>query len=161
MRKHNLPRYQYTARDVVSGMQFLGYADECSLTYATLFADILINHLKECGVDSRNCRVQTDNGVEFVGSWSAGEDSAFTRTVQSTEGLVHHTIPPGAHTYQSDVETAHRLIEDEFYEVERFASRREFSAKAATYLLWFNIARRNGYKGAGVLGRLRVSVIQR
>jgi len=93
------------------------------------------------------CRFQTDNGSEFVGSWQAKADSAFTRAVQSVPGLQHLTIPPGAHTYQSDVETVHRLIEDEFYEVETFQSREDFFAKAATYLLWFNVARKNSYKG--------------
>ena len=47
----------------------------------------------------------------------------------------------------ADVETAYRLIEDEFYEVERFSSRRNFLQKAASYNLWFNVARKNSYKG--------------
>ena len=147
MRMLGLPRYQYTARDVVSGMQFLGFGDECCLNYATLFAETLIEHLKLCGVDLSDCRIQTDNGSEFIGSWNAKEDSAFTKKVHETEGLVHHTIPPGAHTYQADVETVHRLIEDEFYEVEFFNSKKNFFDKVATYLLWFNVARKNSYKG--------------
>ena len=44
------------------------------------------------------------------------------------------------------METVHRLIEDEFYEVESFRSRKEFLAKAAAYNLWFNVARPNSYK---------------
>jgi hypothetical protein len=44
------------------------------------------------------------------------------------------------------VETAHRLIEDEFYEVERFSSRADFLRKAGSYNLWFNVARRNSGK---------------
>jgi hypothetical protein len=32
-------------------------------------------------------------------------------------------IPPAAHTYQSDVETVHRLEEDEFFDLEDFTSR--------------------------------------
>jgi hypothetical protein len=32
-------------------------------------------------------------------------------------------IPPAAHTYQSDVETVHRLEEDEFFDLEEFSSR--------------------------------------
>ena len=57
--------------------------------------------------------------------------------------MSHTRCPPRAHTWQSDVETAHRLIEDEFYEVERFSSRADFLAKAGAYNLWFNVARRN------------------
>ena len=62
-------------------------------------------------------------------------------------GLEHTTIPPSAHTWQADVETAYRLIEDEFYEVERFSGRQNFLQKAASYNLWFNVARKNSYKG--------------
>ncbi|MGH9375715.1 MAG: hypothetical protein ACRD1J_06065 [Terriglobia bacterium] len=38
---------------------------------------------------------------------------------------------PAAHTYQSDVETVHHLIEDAFYNLETLTSRAEFLAKAA------------------------------
>ena len=62
-------------------------------------------------------------------------------------GLVRQTIPPGAHTWQADVETVHRIIEDEFYEVESFKGREDFLAKATTYNLWFNVVRKNSYKG--------------
>ena len=76
----------------------------------------------------------------------ARHDSAFTPAVQSVTGLLHQTIPPSAHTWQADVETAHRLIADEFYEVESFSSRSDFLAKATTYHLWFNTLRKNSYK---------------
>jgi transposase len=141
-----LPKVQYTAREVVSGMMFLGFAQERSLTHATIFAQLLLHHLQSCGVNLQGCRWQTDNGTEFIGSWQAKEESAFTKTVHSVEGLTHHLIPPGAHTYQADVETAHGLIEDEFYEVERFTSLQNFFTKIRDYNLWFNIARTNSYK---------------
>ena len=148
MRKHRLPRYQYTAREVVSGLQFIAYAQECSLTYASLFAEIIIGHLKKCGIDLSPPKAgQTDNGGEFIGAWSAKEPSVFTKTVESVEGLIHDTIPPGAHTYQADVETVHGIIEDEFYGIETFPSPQIFLTKATQYVTWFNIARRNSYKG--------------
>ena len=147
MKKYNLPKYQYTAREVVSGLQFVGYASECTLNYADLFAEIIIDHLKKCGINLKDCRFQTDNGNEFVGAWSAKEPSLFTKTVESVEGLTHNTIPPGAHTYQSDVETVHRIIEDEFLEIESFSSRQIFFGKATQYIIWFNVVRKNSYKG--------------
>jgi len=147
IRQNGLPKVQYTAREVVSGLQFLAYAQECTLAYATLFAQRLLTHLQQCGVSLQGCRVQTDNGSEFIGAWNARHDSAFTRTVEAVPGLTHQTIPPGAHTWQADLETAHRLIEDELYEVETFTSREDFLAKAATYTLWFNVARPNSSKG--------------
>lgn len=145
IQRHRLPLVQYTARDVVSGTQFLAYAFERSLAYSTFWIERLTEHLSSCGVELDGCRFQTDNGSEFIGSWNAKDDSAFTRAVQDT-GAAHHTIPPGAHTYQADVETAHRLIEDEFYEVETFGGLADFLHKAFTYKLWFNFARSNSYK---------------
>ncbi len=130
---------------MVSGAQFLAYAYERSLTYSTFWIEQLIEHLSRCGMDLTGCRFQTDNGSEFIGSWNAKNDSAFTRAVQST-GAIHHTIPPGAHTFQADVETVHRLIEDEFYEIEAFCGLEDFLHKAYTYNLWFNFARTNSYK---------------
>jgi transposase len=141
-----LPRYQYTAREVTSGWHYVSYAQECTLAYAKLFAEVLLSHLKSCGVKFRHSRLQTDNGCEFVGNWQARHDSEFTKAVEAVNGLRHTRCPPRAHTWQSDVETAHRIIEDEFYEVERFSSRSDFLAKAAAYNLWFNVARRNGGK---------------
>ena len=41
----------------------------------------------------------------------------------------HVRIPPAAHTYKSDVETVHRLEEDEFFVLEEFRTRGEFLAK--------------------------------
>jgi transposase len=146
MRTYSLPKYQYTARDVVSGLMFTGFADECSLQYTDLFADIVLTHLKASKANLDQSSIQTDNGSEFIGSWNARNDSAFTDTVQSSHHLIHSTIPPSAHTWQADVETVHRLIEDEFYEVESFSSKNHFFSKASTYQLWFNIARKNSYK---------------
>ncbi|MDZ7363190.1 MAG: hypothetical protein ONB46_21100 [candidate division KSB1 bacterium] len=70
-----------------------------------------------------------------------------SKAVEAVKGLVHQTIPPGAHTWQADVETVHGLIEDEFCCVERFNSRLDFLARAGAYNLWFNVARQNSSKG--------------
>jgi transposase len=147
MRRNGLPKWQYTAREVVSGLQFLGFAAECNLCNGNLFAEIVLAHLQECGVGLSGCRIQTDNGHEFVGAWSAREPSIFTKTVEKVPGLSHVTIPPAAHTFQADVETVHRTIEDEFYEIEDFPSREIFLAKATSYVLWYNTLRKNSYKG--------------
>ncbi len=50
------------------------------------------------------------------------------------------------------METAHRLIEDEFYEVERFTSRADFLAKAGAYNLWFNVAAATAGRSTGRRG---------
>jgi len=146
MKGLNLPQYQYTARDVTTGLLFLGYSNELSLAYATIFAERIINHLQSCGVNLNGVTWQSDNGSEFIGSWQAKNDSAFTDAIQRVPGQAHRTIPPGQHRFQADVETVHNLMEQEFYETERFTGRDDFLAAAHHYQLFFNLARRNSAK---------------
>ncbi len=96
IRQLGLPKIQYTFREVVSGLQFIAFAQERSISFATLFAQLILNHLKECGAKLAPGRWQTDNGSEFIGSWNAKKDSIFTKTIEQIEGLEHHTIPPSA-----------------------------------------------------------------
>jgi transposase len=145
MMDKRLPKVQYTFREISCGIQFLGFADERSLTNAELFAGYVNEHLKRYGLIVENGIRQTDNGSEYIGAWSAKEPSAYTLSIESAK-LIHGTIPPGAHRFQSDVETVHNLIEVEFYEIERFADRADFMEKAHTYQLFFNLERPNTYK---------------
>lgn len=145
MTRKRLPKVQYTFREISCGVQFLGFADERSLTHTTLFADYVNEHLKKYGLIVENGVRQTDNGSEYCGSWSAKKPSAYTTAVESAR-ITHGTIPPGAHRFQSDVETVHNLIETEFYEIENFIDRNDFMQKAYTYELFFNLERPNTYK---------------
>jgi transposase len=146
MQAHGLPAIQYTAREVRSGLQFLAYASQRSAQASTLFAQRIQTHLARCGVTLRDLTWQTDNGGEFIGELQPdGSRSHFPAAV-TYFGSQHERIPPGAHTYQSDVETVHRLIEDEFYDLETFRNRAEFLAKASLYQLYFNLARPNSHK---------------
>jgi len=148
MKLLNLPKVQYTYREVSCGPIFLGFANERSLTHAHLFA-IYINHfLRKFNAlpkDIPSIR-QTDNGSEYIGSWNAKNPSAYTLAIESLDRQHHHTIFPGAHRMQADVETIHGLMELEFYEIESFASRLDFMQKAACYQLFFNLHRPNSYK---------------
>ncbi len=147
MKPLRLPEFQYTFREVVSGLMFIGFAQELSLAASTIFIRTILSHLSNCKIDINDETIQTDNGSEFIGSWQKRDKTAFTKVVENNFEMHHQRIPPGAHTYQSDVETVHNLIEVEFYEVERFAGREDFLARATMYQLWFNTARTNGYKG--------------
>jgi len=146
MKSLGLPTIQYTARDVTTGLLFMGFAQERSLTNSVLFADYLNQALDRYGVDLSRTTRHTDNGSEYIGSVTAKKPSAYTKTVEKVTGQTHGTIPPGAYTYQSDVETVHNLIETEFYELESFADRDDFLRKARTYQIAFNILRPNSYK---------------
>ncbi len=145
MKKLRLPKIQYTFREVSTGIQFLGFADELSLTHATLFTEYINEHLKRFKLLLPKGYRQTDNGAEYCGAWSAKNPSAFT-IANEKAGLIHSTIPPGAHRWQSDVETVHNLIEFEFYEIENFTDRDDFMQKAYAYQLFFNLERPNTYK---------------
>jgi len=46
----------------------------------------------------------------------------------------------------ADVESSHRLIEDEFYCIESFSSVKDFLVKASSYQFYFNFLRKNSYK---------------
>jgi transposase len=145
-KKSSLPTIQYTARDVTSGLMYLGFADERSLTYAALFAEYLNRNLQKYGADLSNTIRQTDNGSEFIGSWNAIAPSAYTIAIESVAGQQHLTIPPRAHRYQADIETVHNLIEMEFYEIEDFLGENDFIKKACSYQIFFNLLRPNSYK---------------
>jgi len=49
MKMLKLPKYQFTAREVRSGLMFLGFANQCTAYNACLFAQILCGHLKSWG----------------------------------------------------------------------------------------------------------------
>ena len=147
MKRRSLPAVHYTARQIRSGLQFLAYASRRSAGASVLFADRIQHHLQRCGIDLKHLVWQTDNGREFVGELQKdGSRSGFPAAVTFL-GSQHERIPPAAHTYQSDVETVHRLIEDEFFDLESFSNRADFLAKASLYQLYFNLARPNSHKG--------------
>jgi hypothetical protein len=62
-----LPRYQFTAREVRSGMMFLAYGQEKSASNAYLLIRLLLGHLRAVGIEMEGLRCQTDNGSEFIG----------------------------------------------------------------------------------------------
>ncbi|HKS66511.1 MAG TPA: helix-turn-helix domain-containing protein [Candidatus Acidoferrales bacterium] len=130
-----LPLIQYTARDVRSGLLFWAFAEGRSASASAVFAARVQQHLDRYGVSLRDLVWQTDNGGEFKGDFP-----------KALGGSQHVRIPPSAHTYQSDVETVHRLEEDEFFDLEDFSSRGDFLAKAHTYQLYFNLVRPNSHK---------------
>ena len=131
-----LPVIQYTAREVRSGLFFWAFAQARSASASAVFAGRIQQHLDRYGISLRDLVWQTDNGGEFKGD--------FPKALGYSQ---HVRIPPAAHTYQSDVETLHRLEEDEFFDLEDFTSRGDFLAKTHTYQLYFNLARPNSHKG--------------
>jgi transposase len=143
MKSLGLPHYQFTAREIRSGLMFLAFAQEKTAANACLFARIIASHLKACGINLEALKFQTDNGSEFIGcTRQDGSRDGFEKTVASF-GAVHKRIPIKAWSYNSDVETVHRTIEDEFYDLENFSSLKDFHQRVASYQAWYNLLRAN------------------
>lgn len=139
-----LPIVQYTAREVRSGLLFWAFAQRRTAAASAVFAARIQRHLDRYGIPLRDLVWQTDNGSEFIGGHDPeGRPTGFPPALGDSQ---HVRIPPAAHTYQSDVETVHRLEEDEFFDLETFTSRAEFLAKVTTYQLYFNLVRPNSHK---------------
>jgi hypothetical protein len=126
MKMLKLPKYQFTARKIRSGLMFLGFANEKSATNACLFAQLLCEHLRSCNVDMTKLRFQTDNGSEFIGCFRQDRTRDGFESTVCAFGSTHKRIPNRAWSYNSDVETVHRTIEDEFYDLENFEGIKEF-----------------------------------
>jgi transposase len=140
----DLPVVEYTARDVRSGLLFWAFAQRRSAAASSVFAARIQQHLQRCGISLRDLVWQTDNGSEFIGGHDRrGHPTGFPAALGDSQ---HVRIPPAAHTFQSDVETVHRLVEDEFFDLESFSGRGDFLAKAFTYQLYFNLVRPNSHK---------------
>ena len=130
MQRENLPKFQYTVRDVKSGMLFLGYGDEISLDKSIkMLGYVLEKVMKEF---PGKVIIQTDNGVEFSGTTRYYENNAFSKAVNSYGGE-HRYIPPGMCNANADMESVHATIENEFYNLTQFTSRSDFLNKAESY----------------------------
>lgn len=140
-----LPKYQYTIREIRTGALFTAYADACNITYSCLYANLFLNHLNNCGINLKNVIIQTDNGSEFSGAEKNIRDRGFKYIVEQT-GAKHKFIPPGCCNANADVESSHALIENEFFNLEKFCSMNDFFSKISSYQFYFNFFRKNSYK---------------
>ena len=89
-------------------------------------AERVSTHLAGHGVDLTRVVWQTDNGSEFL----QGHDQRGLPAAVRALGSDHRYIPSKAYTWQSDIGTVHRLVQDEFFDRESFHSPAEFRAKA-------------------------------
>jgi len=142
----NIPKYQITARDVKSGWVYPFLSYEKSIASTIIATDILLTHLKSCGIDLKDTIIQTDNGSEFSGN-RIKQDKGYTAFLNKKWGIKHRFIPPRYPNANADVETFHRIIEAEFYSREVYMNMKEFLDKLSTYIAYFNLLRQNSYRG--------------
>ena len=147
IRALNLPGFQYTIRELATGAQFVSYGDCLSLNYAEITVRRILEHLQECGIDTNDVHIQTDNGSEFEGGTIREKLSGFVHTIEKTMGATHTYIPPGCCNANADVESVHATIEPHFFDIETFSSRDDFFAKITIYQHFYNLAQKNASRG--------------
>lgn len=106
IRTLNLPGFQYTIRELATGAQFVSYGDSLSVNYAELTVKRFLEHLQECGIDTSDVHIQTDNGTEFEGGTVREKLTGFVHTIESLMEATHTYIPPGCCNANADVESA-------------------------------------------------------
>jgi len=143
MKSMRLPKYQFTAREVRSGLMFLGYAQQKTASNACLFIRIVCEHLRKWGIKMAVLVFQTDNGSEFIGCFRQDRTRDGFETVVEGFGATHKRIPPRAWSYNSDVETVHSTIELEFFDLENFTGLKDFHQRITSYQMWYNLVRPN------------------
>jgi len=146
MKKHRLPKFQYTIRDTKSGTLMLAFAEERSMKCAEMAAQRYLDHLKAYGIEPAETTFQTDGGSEFSGTLKKKAQRGFTHTIEEVYKAKHCYIPPGCPNANADVESSHAIIENEFYDIEGFTGRDDFLRKVAIFQHYFNFVRPNSYK---------------
>ena len=145
--KLKLPLYEFTARDVKTGAAFVCYAKKHDSINAATFVTYLLTHLQNIGFDVQNMIIQTDNGAEFNACGRPHiNKTPFENAVLDLFMAKLNFIPPASPTWNSDVETFHRLVENEFYDIELIESQSLLMQKMNAYLIDFNYIRKNSYR---------------
>lgn len=145
--ENKLPKFEFTARCVKTGATFVCYAKRNTNLNSAIFMVYLLRHLQAHNFDLTQVEIQTDNGSEFnVAGRKKKGLMPFEFVVKEIFSVKLGHIPPASPTFNSDVETFHRLVEDEFYAIEPISSLQNLKNKAYTYLIEFNYLRTNSYK---------------
>lgn len=114
----SLPKYQITARDVLTGFPLVAYCYEKTPYNTRLFLEkVLVPFLEQFKyIDLKEVVIQTDNGVEFTNKYintktgKEAKDTIFTMYVNK-KFKKHRTNIPGHCTSNSEVENFHWNIE--------------------------------------------------
>ena len=92
----------------------MSYSHEKSSTATAIFIDYLLFSLHNYGINPETITIQTDNGKEFTNPHSQ-KLTLFEKIVTEKYKARHKLIPYQRPTYNSDVESFHNLIEEEFF----------------------------------------------
>jgi hypothetical protein len=90
---------------------------------------------------------QRNNGSAYMGDVRKKPNKlrAFEKTLYENH-IKHKRIPPRCIHFQGNVDSFHKIMEDELYDIESYGSSKEFLAKAYVHQLYFNYFRHNRWR---------------
>lgn len=138
------PKYEYTLRDMKTGTTFLGFGfKERSLNDTLSFLTLALYHMRLHGIDTHYVTIQSDNGSENLGHVDQKERYKIEELVEDKFGGTFMTIPVRRPTYNSHVESFHRRVEPEAYDlVSGISTIDDFTTYMQQFILRWNTKRR-------------------
>jgi hypothetical protein len=140
-----IPKYQITVRDYKTGFTMIGFTYSKDSTSIGIFVSYVLDCLKKSNIDLSNTHFQSDNGSEFR-SVKKKYGHSFYEEILIKNNIKYRFIPPAKPTFNSDVESFHKTIERESYDIEEFGDTNVFLDKLWVYITWYNLVRKNRNK---------------
>jgi len=141
-----IPAFEYTFRDIISGLTFIAYAWEFNQINTCRFIRVVLEHLKQFGIYLKDCIFQSDNGGEIIGNTYRKEEAPIAILIEKIFGATFQTIPARLPRFNGSVESFHNRVEDEFYDREQIKNERELLRKSYSFILRWNLLRKSIYK---------------
>ncbi len=141
IRRHQLPRYQWTACDGRSRLRFLAYSHRITRTNGIAFLVVVLMWLRAFDV-SAPITFQTDWGSEFGGDNPDRIASLQQRFLQPLNGTLRR-YPLGRKQYNGRVERSHRTDDEEFYRpyLHQATCAQDLLDLAARWIYFYNVLR--------------------
>jgi len=141
MRKHHLPRYQWTACDGRTRLRFLAYSHRNNRTNGLAFLLLVLLWLRCYGITTA-VTFQTDWGAEFGGDNPQHIAALQQRFLQPLNGTLRR-YPLGRKQYNGRVERSHRTDDEELYRpyLIQVTSAQALLDLAARWIYFYNVLR--------------------
>ncbi len=158
LRRHGLPRYQWTFCEGTSRLRFVAYSDELTLANGLCFLFLCVMWLRSFGIEE-HIQLQTDWGEEFGGK-NIEKIGRLNREIFAPIGATLCRYPLGRKGYNGRVERSHRTDDEEFYIplLLQMTDEESFLRLASKWEYYYNVHRPHlgkGMNGKSPLAKLR------
>ena len=159
LRRHHLPRYQWTACAGRTRLRFLAFSHTLNSTHGLAFLILVLRWLRAFGVET-SVTFQTDWGQEFGGDNPRHVEELSRRFLMSLGGALRR-YPLGRKGYNGRVERRHRTDDEEFYRpyLLQVHNVRRFLKFSAHWVYVYNVLR--PHSGVGMDHQPPLAVLQR